>query len=352
MSVLMTRAAILRELEQPLELGDIAVPELLAGQVRVDLAYSGVCHTQLMEARGRKGPDRFLPHTMGHEGSGVVRAVGSAVTKVAPGDRVVLTWIKGHGCDVPSMQYHDARGIINCGAVGTFMRTALVSENRVVPIPKAMPLREAALLGCAVPTGAGIALNTVRVRPNESVAIFGIGGIGMSAILGAKLAHAYPIVAIDIRQNKLDWARRIGATHTVDASRPDFMAELREITGPQGFDYAFESAGRVESMENAIAAVRFGGGTAVLAGNLAAGKRVPLDPQDLNRGKRVLGTWGGETIPDRDIPLYARLYLEGALPLELLISHAYPLEQINDALDDLEGGRVARALLEIEPDVS
>jgi S-(hydroxymethyl)glutathione dehydrogenase / alcohol dehydrogenase len=344
-----TSAAILRELGAPLVLDELTIPELKPGQVLVDLAYSGVCHTQLMEARGKKGPDRFLPHAMGQEGSGVVRETGPDVTKVRPGDRVVLSWMKGSGADVPSTHYLCGKETVNCGAVGTFMRTAVVSENRIVPIGPETALREAALFGCAVPTGAGIAINTLRVRPGESVAIFGVGGIGLSAVLGAALLHAYPIVAVDVRDHKLDYARSIGATHGVNASAPEAQAQLRALTGGSGFDYAIEAAGRAEAMESAIACLRAPGGTAVLAGNLPAGARISLDPFDLIRGKRVIGTWGGETQTDRDIPTYARLYSEGSLPIDKLISHEYPLERINDALDDLEAGKIARALVSICP---
>jgi len=343
-----TVAAILRELNKPLVLGEIEIPDLKPGQLLVDVAYSGVCHTQLMEARGKKGPDRFLPHTMGHEGSGIVREVGPQTNKVKPGDRVVLSWMKGHGCDVPSTHYSDAGGIVNSGAVGTFLQTAVVSENRVVKSPDAMPMREAALLGCAIPTGAGIVINTLRVRPGESVVIFGVGGIGLSALLAAALVYAHPIVAVDVRDHKLDLARSLGATHTVNASDASALTQLLELSGG-GFDYAIEAAGRPEAMESAIASVRAPGGTAVLAGNLPAGARISLDPFDLIRGKRVIGTWGGETQIDRDIPNYARLSAAGVLPLEKLISGTYSLAQINEALDDLEAGKIARALVAVQP---
>src|SRR5262245_26731137 len=155
-----TDAAVLFELNQPLRLLTLDVPDPRPGQVLVEVAYSGVCHSQLHEVRGRRGPDRFLPHTLGHEGSGTVLAVGDGVTKVKPGDRVVLTWIKGQGADVPSTTYGGGPGRVNSGAISTFMRHTNTCENRLVPLPPEMPLREAALLGCAVPTGAGVVPNT------------------------------------------------------------------------------------------------------------------------------------------------------------------------------------------------
>jgi S-(hydroxymethyl)glutathione dehydrogenase/alcohol dehydrogenase len=340
---------VLRALGAPLVLEELTIPDLKPGQLLVDVAYSGVCHTQLMEARGKKGPDRFLPHAMGHEGSGIVREVGDGVTKVRAGDHVVLSWMKGSGADIGSTHYSCGEETINCGAVGTFMQTAVVSENRVVPVPKELPLREAALLGCAIPTGAGIIINSLRVRPGESVVVFGVGGIGLSAVLGAHLVHAYPIVAVDIRDHKIAHAKDLGATHGVNATKSDAMEQLLALTGGRGFDYAVEAAGRPETMENALASVRSLGGVAVLAGNLPAGVKISVDPFDLIRGKRLVGTWGGETQIDRDIPLYARLFSDGNFPIGKLISHAFPLEGINDALGELEAGNIARALLEINP---
>jgi S-(hydroxymethyl)glutathione dehydrogenase / alcohol dehydrogenase len=342
-----TEAAVLCELKQPLKLMPLGLPELKPGQLLVEVAYSGVCHSQLLEVRGKRGPDRFLPHTLGHEGSGTVTAVGPGVTKVKPGDRVVLTWIKGAGADVPSTVYRNGHGPVNSGAISTFMRHTVTCENRVVPVPAAMPLREAALLGCAVPTGAGIVLNTAGVRPGSSVAVFGVGGIGMSAVLAADLIHAHPIIAVDVVDRKLDEARKVGATHTVNARQHDPLAAILELTGRRGVDYAVEAAGRRETMEAAFRAVRDGGGLCVLAGNLPAGEQIALNPMDLIRGKRIAGTWGGESQPDRDIPLYGALYLAGKLRLERLISHEYPLADINRAFDDLEQGQVARALIDM-----
>jgi len=342
-----TEAAVLFELARPLRLTTLSIPDLKPGQVLVDVAYSGVCRSQLLEARGKRGPDRFLPHALGHEGSGTVLEVSDGVTKIKPGDRVVLSWIKGIGADVPSTIYQSAEGQINSGAISTFMRQTVASENRVTPIPDAMPLREAALLGCAIPTGAGIILNTVRVRPGGSVAVFGVGGIGLSAVLAADLMNATTIIAVDVFEHKLEQASQLGATHVINAHQQDPLATILEITGGRGVDYAIEAAGRRETMETAFQAVRDNGGLCVLAGNLAHGERISLDPFNLIKGKRIIGTWGGESQPERDIPLYVDLYLAAKLKLDMLITHEYRLEDINQALDDLEHGKVGRALIDM-----
>ncbi|MHB9023834.1 MAG: zinc-binding dehydrogenase [Armatimonadota bacterium] len=340
-----TTAAVLYELGRPLRIMELDIPALRPGQVLVEVAYSGVCHTQLAEARGRRGPDRFLPHTLGHEGSGAVLAVGEGVAKVKPGDRVVLSWIKGSGADVPSTVYQSSDGPVNSGAISTFMRVSVTCENRVTPVPERLPLREAALLGCAIPTGAGIVFNTAHVQAGQSVAVFGAGGIGLSAVLAARAKGADPIIAVDVQPHKLEQARRLGAMETIDAREVDPLEKILAITDGIGVDVAIEAAGRQETMETAFRSVRNNGGLCVLAGNLPQGGRITLDPFDLIRGKRIVGTWGGESNPDRDIPLFTDLYLAGTLPLEGLITHTYPLEAINQALDDLEAGLVGRALI-------
>lgn len=342
-----TDAAVLLEVNQPLALLPLDMPELRPGQVLVEVAYSGVCHSQLHEVRGRRGPDRFLPHTLGHEGSGRVLAVGSNVTKVKPGDRIVLTWIRGEGAEVPSTTYSSQLGTVNSGAISTFMRHTITCENRVVPVPPEMPLREAALLGCALPTGAGVVMNTAAPQPGNSLVVFGAGGIGLSAVLAAHLLEASPLIVVDVVEQKLECARRLGATHTVNACHCDPVSAILEFTGGRGTDYAVEAAGRRETMEAAFRCVRDRGGLCILAGNLPQGEQISLNPFDLIRGKRIVGSWGGDTVPDRDVPRYARLFQDGKLPLADLISRDYPLEGVNEALADLEGGHVARALIKM-----
>ncbi len=340
-----TLAAVLYALNQPLRLAELAIPPLQPGQVLVDIAYSGVCQSQLNEIRGRKGPDRFLPHTLGHEGSGTVVDIGGGVTKVRPGEKVVLTWIKGSGADVPGTVYQGAGGPVNSGAISTFMRRTVTSENRVTRLPDGMPLREAALLGCAIPTGAGIVFNSLKVKPGDSLVIFGAGGVGLSALIAAASAGANPLIVVDIVAEKLAKARSLGATHAIDGRTTDAILAVRDLTGGRGADYAIEASGHPAAMEAAFEAVRAGGGSCVIAGNAAHGKTISLNPFSLISGKRIAGSWGGECRPDEDIPRYAALFGAGRFPLSELITAEYALADINQAFDDLEGGRVARALV-------
>jgi len=342
-----TDASVLFEIGKPLRLVRLALPPLKSGQVLVDVAYSGVCRTQLMETQGLKGPDKFLPHTLGHEGSGIVRAIGPDVTKVKADDHVVLTWIKGQGKDVPSTVYQCDFGPVNSGAISTFMRCTVTCENRVVPIPDSMPLRDAALLGCAIPTGAGIVFNTACVQKGQSVAVFGIGGVGSSAVLAAAVAGASPLIAVDVADDKLRLARELGATHAVNAQSENAVEKLLDITRGRGADVTIESAGRKEAMEAAFGAVRDNGGLCVIAGNLARGSRIGIDPFDLIRGRRIIGTWGGETVTDRDIPRYVQMCESSVWNIGAMISGVYPLARINEALNDADRGVVARVLIDM-----
>jgi len=283
-----TNAAVLFDTCRPLALTSLSIPPLKPGQVLVDLAYSGVCRSQLLEVQGKRGPDHFLPHTLGHEGSGTVQNIGPGVTKVKPGDHVVVSWLKSTGVDVSSTVYDSDKGPINSGAVSTFMHRTVTCENRITPIPPTMPLREAALLGCAIPTGAGMVLNTAGVRPGTTVAVFGVGGIGLSAVLGAQLANATTIIAVDIYDRKLEQARKIGATHLINARQQDPVEAVLEISGGLGVDYAIEASGNAALMEKAFGSVRVNGGLCVLAGNLPHGDRICLNPQDLILGRRII----------------------------------------------------------------
>jgi len=345
------KAAVLSNLGKPLDiLSGIQCAPPGAGQVLVKLAYSGVCHSQLMEVRGRRGADAYLPHLLGHEGSGKVIAVGEGISKVGVGDSVVLGWIKGSGLEGGGVKYSCKclPQTINAGGVTTFNEYALVSENRVVPLPAGVPLDIAVLFGCAVPTGAGIITNDLRPFAGSSVAVFGLGGIGMSALMATMLFECAKVIAIDVSADKLALASSFGATHIIDASTSDPVNEIRALTGGSGVDYAVEASGQVKVIEQAFESIRRSGGLCVFASHPEHGKHISIDPYELICGKQIRGTWGGSSNPDLDIPKFAQLYLQGKLPLEQLITKRYPLDAINDALDDLEHHRVGRPLIEID----
>ena len=339
-------AAVLAETGKPLVLVELEIPELKPGQVLVEIVFSGVCHTQVLECRGYRGEDPYLPHCLGHEGSGIVRDTGPGVTKVKAGDRVILSWIKGSGADVPGTVYRWGDRTVNAGGITTFSRYSVISENRLTVMPEDISMRDAAMLGCAVPTGLGAVFNTAQPKPGQSMAIFGSGGIGLCAVAGAAIAGCTPIIAVDILRDKLKLAEQMGATHLVHAAEVDPVEEVKRIC-PGGVDFAIEASGRPEVMLQALYSVRNQGGVAVVVGNARHGERVELDPRQLNMGKQLRGTWGGDNRPDRDFPRYCKLLSSGKLNLEPLLSKTYTLDEINEAIDDLEAGKVVRPLIDM-----
>ncbi len=342
-----TTAAVLVQAGQ-IELAELDIPALRPGQVLIEVGFSGVCRSQILEWRGHRGPDPYLPHCLGHEGSGTVLEVGSEVRKVRAGDRVILSWMKGTGAEVPGTVYRWGERAVNAGGITTFSRHTVVSENRVTPLAAGVGLREAALVGCAIATGAGAVWNTAGATAGRSLAVFGVGGIGLCSVAGAAIAGCTPLIAVDVRPDALERARRLGATVSILAGTTDPVAEIRRLC-PGGADFAIEATGRPEAMTQALACVRPRGGAAVVVGNARHGERVPLDPYELNQGKRLLGSWGGDNEPDRDFPRYLEWLRTGKLDAACLLLPPYPLERVTAALEDLEAGRAARPLIEMFP---
>ncbi|MGJ4972662.1 MULTISPECIES: zinc-binding dehydrogenase [unclassified Bradyrhizobium] len=340
-----TQAALLVQTGQPLVLAEIETPALKPGQVLVEIAYSGACGTQVMEWRGDKGEDKWVPHCLGHEGTGTVIEAGSAVTKVKVGDKVVLSWIKGTGIEAGGAVYDWDGKKVNAGGVTTFQRHAVVSENRLTLLPPDLPMDVAVLLGCAAPTGMGAVYNVLKVQPGDAVAVFGTGGIGLNALMAAALAGAMPVIGIDPNPTRRALAQIYGATHVIDASG-DVLAEIKKIV-PQGVDLAVESSGIPAVMEQAINSTRQQGGRAVVIGNAKHGAALTLNPGVFNQGKSLLGTWGGDSVPDRDYGRYGRLLSSGRFPVRDLLSKPYSLAQADQALQDLAAGKVGRPLIDM-----
>jgi S-(hydroxymethyl)glutathione dehydrogenase/alcohol dehydrogenase len=340
-----TRAAILWQLNKPLVVDDVEIPSLKPGQVLVKIVYSGICRAQYNEMTGLKGPDKFLPHLLGHEASGFVVDTARGVTKVKKNDYVCLSWIKGLGLDALNSQYKLGATLINAGAVTTFSDYTVVSENRVIKIPKSAPADIAAIAGCAIATGCGIINNTLNAVKNSSVIVFGVGGIGLSVLLGAKHRGCSTIIAVDVLDSKLKFARRLGATHAINAARSSVLESIRELL-PQGADYAVDASGNKTAMENAFECIKTTG-VCVIAGNLGKDEKIQLHPFELIKGKRIVGTWGGETKPDRDIPAYLKAFAQGKLPIDRMITHRFGLEDINKAFQVLIKGDAGRIILKM-----
>jgi S-(hydroxymethyl)glutathione dehydrogenase/alcohol dehydrogenase len=344
------KAAVLFETGKPLRLIDgIELPALLPGQVEVEIAYSGVCHSQLMEVRGKRGEDKYLPHLLGHEATGVVRAAGEGVCKIAVGDKVILGWIRGEGMEASGALYSWRDQVINSGGITTFNERAIVAENRLVPLPAGLPMDLGVLFGCAIPTGAGLALNEINITPDDMVVVIGIGGIGAVSLMYAHCCNPKKLIAIDVNEEKLEAALKLGASHALNGGDADILEQVVALTDGMGADYALDAAGHTATIELAFNAVRRNGGRCVFASHPAAGQKISIDPFELVNGKHIHGSWGGGTRPDQDLPRFYQMAVDQNLPLKNMITKRYSLDNVNAALDDLEAGRVMRPLLEINP---
>ena len=336
-----TRAAILVEQRKPLEVAEIGLPASLApGQVLVRLLTSGICGSQIGEIDGAKGEDRFLPHLLGHEGCGIVEEIGPAVSHVVPGDKVVLHWRKGPGIEAATPAYAWNGRKVNAGWVTTFNAHAVISENRLTPVPADTDPEIAALFGCAVTTGFGVVVNNARLTIGESVVVFGAGGIGLNIVQAASLVSAHPVIAVDLYDAKLDLAKAMGATHTINARTQDAEAEIRRIVGPAGPDVFIDNTGQPKIIEMGYALVK-PEGRVILVGVPKKGSTVNLYSLPLHFGKVLTGSHGGETMPERDIPRYLALFRAGRLPLKSLITERFALDDINRAIEGMRSGRIA-----------
>lgn len=342
-----TKAAILVELRQPLVLGEIELPERLdVGQVLVKVHYSGICGSQLGEIDGAKGEDKFLPHLLGHEGSGTVMAVGPGVRHAKPGDKVVLHWRKGLGIESPTPAYRWEGRKVNAGWITTFNEHAIVSENRLTAIPPDSDLEVAALFGCAVTTGFGVVENNAKVRIGESVVVFGAGGVGLNIVQAAAMVSAYPIIAVDLHDNRLALAKELGATHLINGRTQDAPAEIKRIA-PTGVDVFIDNTGVPAVIQSGYAVAK-PQGRVILVGVPRKGNDISIYSLPLHFGKVLTGSHGGEAVPNEDIPRYSQLFRAGRINLKPLITHRFGLDAVNEAIAGMRSGSVAgRCMLEL-----
>ena len=342
------KAAILTEQRKPLRIEEIELPAALdIGQVLVKVHYSGICGSQLGEIDGAKGEDRFLPHLLGHEGSGTVVAVGPGVRQVKAADKVVLHWRKGPGIEATPAKYRWDGRVVNAGWVTTFNDHAIVSENRLTAIPPDSDMEVAALFGCAVTTGFGVVVNNAKVKIGESVVVFGAGGVGLNIVQAAAMAGGYPVIAVDLFDNRLELARTMGATHLVNSRTSDATAAIRDIVGAAGADVFVDNTGQPAIIQSGYA-LTGPQGRVILVGVPRKGSDTTLYTLPLHFGKVLTGSHGGEADPAVDIPRYQRLFHQGRIQLRPLLTESWPLERIDDAMARMRDGSLAgRCLIDM-----
>lgn len=363
------RAAVWTKKEEPIVVEEVTLGVLQPGEVRVKIAAAGVCHSDIHITRG-DWSGIAAPLVLGHEGSGVITEIGQGVSELEVGDHVVLSWIapcgKCKACingrptqctthanmvsaggvlhDGSSRLSLDGRPLYHYSGVSSFAEEAIVPSAGAIKVRKDAPLDVICIVGCAVATGVGAALNVAKVRSGSSVVVIGCGGVGLNIIQGARIAGASTIVAVDLRSEKTQLALRFGATHQIDASKVNTIDAIREIL-PEGAEFTFDAIGRKESAEQCIAVLSVGG-TATMVGIPPTGLKAEFEPQRLvDFDQRILGANYGGIDPKRDIPKLVDWYMEKKLLLDELISARRPLDDTEKCLHELESGSALRQLL-------
>jgi len=366
----MPKAAMCAGINEPLEVVDVDLEGPKAGEVRVRMGASGVCHSDLSVVNGTLLSP--LPSVLGHEGAGVVDSVGDGVTRVKPGDHVVLSFVPQ--CGTCYMCTHDTPEMCETGflamamgaqldmtprfsragaplhqmsALGTFSEELVCPEISTVKIDTDVPFTRAALIGCGVLTGFGAAANTADIHKGDTVAVIGCGGVGLNAIQGAKWKGAERIIAVDRFDSKLDMAKQFGATDLVNAGNGDPVAQVQELTGGRGVDVSFEVIGLKDTVQQAFAMARRGG-QAIIVGvpKMEQTMEIPIAMELLVNEKQVRGSWYGSSDVQRDVPRLIALYKDGTLKLDELVSRTIGLDGINDAFRAMEAGEVARSVVD------
>jgi len=340
------KTAILVELNKPLEIAEVALPqELSFGQVLVKVCYSGICGAQINEIEGAKGPDRFLPHLLGHEGSGIVLEVGLGVKTVAEGDHVVMHWRPSDGLQSETPVYSWGDRKVNAGWVTTFNECAVISENRLTAIPKSFDLKLAPLFGCAVTTAMGVINNDAGVKVGQSVVVFGLGGVGLNLAQAADMVAAHPVVGVDVSDEKTEMAERFGATHVFNSNKvTNLQAEILDIVGKDGADVVIDTTGNPRVIETAYELTRADGKT-ILVGVPRKGDNISIYSLPLHFDKVLTGSHGGDAQPHVEIPRYIRLIQASKMSLDGLITHEFSLDEINEAIATVRSGEAGRVLL-------
>mgnify|MGYP001437764668 FL=1 len=340
-----SKAAILVEQNKPLIVDYIKLPKVLSvGQILVEIKVSGICGSQIGEITGAKGPDKYLPHLMGHEGCGIVLEVGPGVTTVKKGDKVVLHWRKGDGLQAKNAVYEWNDQVLNAGWVTTFNTHAVISENRCTKISHDFDTDLASLFGCAITTGFGVVDNNAKIKLGESVVVFGAGGVGLNIIQACKLNSAYPIIAVDLFDNRLDLATKLGATHTINSNHEDPYVYINKIIGENKLDVFIDNTGIPSIIESGYSLLNEFG-RLVLVGVPRKGRNVNIFTLPLHFGKQIIGSHGGESNPNSDIPRYSKLFENNLVDFKLLVSKRTSLENINQAINEMREGKTSGRIL-------
>ena len=319
--------------------------KLLKGQVLVKIIYTSICGSQLMEIEGKRGKDKYLPHLLGHEASGIVIRVGPGVTKFRPEDKVVASWIKTDNKIYGGFKVNiNDNKKINAGPITTFSNYSVIYQNRLIKKPQKLSMREASLYGCAVPTGAGIVFNQMKPKKNNTILVLGLGAIGLCAIAALKCCKIKNIIAVDKNENRLKIAKKLGAKYLLNTSNKNFNLQINKWL-PKGFDFCIESAGKTETIEFGFSMIKDKIGKLFFASHPDEKKFIKIKPHDLIRGRQIFGSWGGNCDISKDIPIFVSRFKKNNISFNNMLSKDYKLSEINSALIDFKKGKIIRPII-------
>ena len=336
------RAAILYKINHPLIIDEIESLPLKRGQVLVKISKSGICGSQLFEINGGRENQKYLPHLLGHEAYGEVIDIGPEVKKIKKSDNVLLSWIKSKGIEAEAPKFKWNKEYVNAGKLTTFSEFTICSENRCLPMDSSLTKRIGPFLGCALPTGYGLSLTLEEVKKAKFTGVIGLGGIGMSALLGILQESQSKVVAIDINDKRLEQAKLLGAHYTINPARKECLKnQISEITHNEMLDLVIECSGNAKVLQNSINLINTNG-LVKFTSHPSSGALLEINPFDLILGKRIEGSWGGGVNPEEHFEKIATKIIKNKLFLNLYKDEEYRLEDVNIALDNLKNGKVLR----------
>jgi len=320
-------------------------PKVKKNKVLVRIIYSGLCRSQLMEIDMKRGKDKFIPHMFGHEAIGQVVKVGKNVKKVKVNDKIIVSWIKGKGLSSDGDCFEINKKKINYGPISTISNYSIISENRCFPVSKNFPEKIGSLFGCSILTGAGMVLNKFKLKSNDFVLVIGVGGVGFASLLALKAKNIRNVVILDSNIKKKKIVKKLGYNLFFKPNVKNLLSKLKKITKGRLFDYCFESSGSIKSIEQGFGYINYSG-SLLFASHPQFQKKIKLDPHELIKGKKIYGSWGGSSIPDRDIEKIFKLFKRKNL-LKFIDTKIYPMRDLKIAIQDFRVGKVLRPIIKM-----
>ena len=346
MSNLKIKIAILKK-KNVIEFEKVSFNKPATKQVLVKISYTGICASQFMEFKGLRGKDSWLPHMFGHEGSGIIIDKGKGVKNFKIGDKVILSWLKNRnkGDDISGCIYKNKKKI-NFGPVTTFASHSLISENRIYKLPRNIKLIDAALFGCAIPTGMGLVVNEAKPNKKDICLVAGLGGVGVFCLIALKALGIKKIIGVDISNKKINYLKKLGFNNLMNLKNKNYLKRLMKITNNQKIDFIFETTGKSNSIQNLFKLLNDKTGKLYFSSHPKKGEKISLDPHELIKGKKIFGSWGGNSNLNKDIIIFNKLIKKSKIKLNKLY-RVYPFEKLKKLIKSFPNSTEPRSVLRL-----